>query len=80
MIGDFWTRHRFFLPVLCLESSFPGGSLFPVSRRPGLVSQTRGELHSEQKSGTSRAFFLYDTELAQREVARPLHGRLAMLD
>ena len=50
-----------------------------VSRRPGLVPQTCGELHFEQKSGTARAFFLYDTEPAQREVARSLHGRLAML-
>ena len=36
-------------------------------------------IHFEQKSGTARAFFLYDTEPAQREVARSLHGRLAML-
>ena len=50
-----------------------------VSRRAGLVPQTCGELHVEQKSGTARAFFLYDTEPAQREIARSLHGRLAML-
>ena len=56
MIRDFWTRHRFVLPVLCLESSFPGGSLFSVKRMPRAASPQRQPSISEFNSTTKIRF------------------------